>query len=60
MQELFFGCYADPVALGGVHDLPALLEEELHALGGAAAPSRAVEPAHAAGADGKAPAPALA
>ena len=31
-QELFVGCYADPDALPAVHDLPALLETELHAL----------------------------
>lgn len=38
-QELFFGCYADPDALSDVHDLPALLEAELHALGPSEAPS---------------------
>jgi WS/DGAT/MGAT family acyltransferase len=32
--ELFFGCYADPDALPSVHELPALLEAELNALGG--------------------------
>jgi diacylglycerol O-acyltransferase len=37
-QELFVGCYADPDALSDVHDLPALLATELHALGQAAAP----------------------
>lgn len=31
-QELFFGCYADPVAMTDVDELPALLEAELHAL----------------------------
>lgn len=33
-RELFIGCYADPVALPEVHELPALLEAELHALAG--------------------------
>lgn len=37
-QELFLGCYADPDALQDVHDLPALLEAELHALAPVAAP----------------------
>ena len=32
-HELFFGCYADPDALPEIHDLPALLEAELRALG---------------------------
>jgi diacylglycerol O-acyltransferase / wax synthase len=32
-QELFFGCHANPDALPTVHDLPALLEAEIHALG---------------------------
>ena len=32
-QELFFGCYADPDMLPEVHELPALLEGELEALG---------------------------
>lgn len=32
-RDLFFGCYADPDALPAVHDLPALLEAELLALG---------------------------
>ena len=32
-QELFFGCYADPDALPEVHQLPALIEAELHELG---------------------------
>src|SRR5829696_1440755 len=36
-QELFFGCYADPDALPEVHQLPALIEAELHDLGRAAA-----------------------
>jgi diacylglycerol O-acyltransferase / wax synthase len=31
---LFFGCYADPDALPGVHALPALLEAEVRALSG--------------------------
>ena len=35
-QELFFGCYADPDALPEVHQLPALIEAELHELGRAA------------------------
>jgi len=39
-NELFFGCYADPVALPEVHDLPGLLESELQALGAAAAARR--------------------
>jgi diacylglycerol O-acyltransferase len=33
-QELFFGCYADPCALPDVYDLPALLSDEIRALGG--------------------------
>ena len=43
-QELFFGCYADPDALPEVHELPALIEAEVHALGRAAtrAPAGAV------------------
>lgn len=32
-RELFFGCYADPDALPEIHDLPALLEAEMHDLG---------------------------
>jgi diacylglycerol O-acyltransferase len=36
-QELFFGCYADPDALPEVHELPALLQAEVRALGEAAA-----------------------
>jgi len=40
-QELFLGCYADPDALQDVHDLPALLEAELHALAPVAAPRSA-------------------
>lgn len=39
-QELFLGCYADPDALQDVHDLPALLEAELHALAPIAPPPR--------------------
>jgi diacylglycerol O-acyltransferase / wax synthase len=35
-QELFFGCYADPDVLPEVHELPALLQAELQALGDAA------------------------
>jgi diacylglycerol O-acyltransferase len=35
-QELFFGCYADPDMLPEVHELPALLEDELDALAAAA------------------------
>jgi hypothetical protein len=31
-RELFIGCYADPVALPEVHELPALLHGELEAL----------------------------
>jgi diacylglycerol O-acyltransferase / wax synthase len=31
-NELFFGCYADPMALPEVHALPALLEAELEEL----------------------------
>jgi len=41
-QELFFGCYADPDLLPEVHELPALLEGELAALG---APARQRRPA---------------
>jgi WS/DGAT/MGAT family acyltransferase len=41
-HELFIGCYADPDAFPGVHELPALLEEEMHAL--ASAPSPGLEP----------------
>jgi diacylglycerol O-acyltransferase len=33
-RELFIGCYADPVALPEVHELPGLLDEELQALKG--------------------------
>ena len=44
-QELFFGCYADPVALPEVHELPALLAGELEAL--AAAAGRRPRPATA-------------
>lgn len=47
-QELFFGCYADPDMLPEVHELPALLEGELQALGTAggqhSAPRRAPAP----------------
>jgi hypothetical protein len=32
-NELFIGCYADPEALPEVHELPALLDAELQALG---------------------------
>jgi diacylglycerol O-acyltransferase / wax synthase len=39
-QELFIGCYADPVALPEVNDLPTLLEAELRALGDQATPIR--------------------
>jgi diacylglycerol O-acyltransferase len=39
-NELFFGCYADPVALPEVHDLPRLLEAELEELAAAAAAKR--------------------
>jgi WS/DGAT/MGAT family acyltransferase len=38
-QELFVSCYADPDALEDVHELPALLEAELHALARLAAPA---------------------
>ncbi|HWE09148.1 MAG TPA: wax ester/triacylglycerol synthase family O-acyltransferase [Solirubrobacteraceae bacterium] len=31
-SQLFIGCYADPQALPEVHQLPALLDAELHAL----------------------------
>ena len=40
-QELFFGCYADPDALPEVHQLPALIEAELHELGRPASHARA-------------------
>jgi WS/DGAT/MGAT family acyltransferase len=40
-QELFFGCYADPHALPEVHQLPALIEAELHELGRTATRPRA-------------------
>jgi len=43
-QELFFGCYADPDALEDVHDLPALLEAELHALAPTAPPPTTAAP----------------
>jgi hypothetical protein len=46
-QELFFGCYADPDMLPEVHELPALLEGELEALGAAAAGRRTAAPAPA-------------
>ena len=39
-QELFFGCYADPDAVPDVLELPALLEEELEALGRAGSARR--------------------
>jgi diacylglycerol O-acyltransferase len=42
-QELFFGCYADPDALPEVHQLPALIEAELHELGRAATRARAAD-----------------
>ncbi len=35
-RELFIGCYADPDALPEIHDLPAMLEAEMRALGAAA------------------------
>ncbi len=41
-QELFFGCYADPDTLPEVHELPALLREQLEQL--AAAAGRSVAP----------------
>jgi diacylglycerol O-acyltransferase len=40
-QELFFGCYADPDALPEVHQLPALIQAELHQLARAATRGRA-------------------
>jgi WS/DGAT/MGAT family acyltransferase len=49
-HELFIGCYADPDAFPGVHELPELLEAEMHAL--ASAPSAGLEP------DAEAPRPA--
>jgi diacylglycerol O-acyltransferase / wax synthase len=33
-RELFIGCYADPVALPEVHQLPAMLDAELETLAG--------------------------
>jgi hypothetical protein len=42
-HELFIGCYADPDAFPGVHELPALLKAEMHAL--ASAPAQGLEPA---------------
>ena len=39
-NELFFGCYADPLALPEVHTLPGLLEGELEQLASAAAATR--------------------
>jgi WS/DGAT/MGAT family acyltransferase len=33
-NELFIGCYADPDAFPDVHELPALLDAELHGLAG--------------------------
>ena len=42
-QELFFGCYADPDALPGVHQLPRLIEAELRGLGRAAMRARAAD-----------------
>jgi WS/DGAT/MGAT family acyltransferase len=41
-HELFIGCYADPDAFPGVHELPALLAAEMHAL--ASAPPPGLEP----------------
>ena len=46
-NELFFGCYADPLALPEVHDLPGLLEAELEELAAAAAAQRGGRAAHA-------------
>jgi len=43
-RELFFGCYADPDALDDVHDLPALLEAELHDLAPTAEPTTTSPP----------------
>lgn len=57
-QELFLGCYADPDALEDVHDLPALLEAELHALAPVAAP-RASSAPRTAHSNGKARRPVL-
>lgn len=51
-QELFFGCYADPDALSEVHELPALLEAELHALRPTAQPPSA--PSRTSGSNGQA------
>jgi WS/DGAT/MGAT family acyltransferase len=50
-QELFIGCYADPDALPEVHDLPALLEAEVRALGRPGAPTSAP---YAVGSNGRA------
>jgi diacylglycerol O-acyltransferase / wax synthase len=36
-RELFFGCYADPVALPEIRELPGLLAAEMRALGSEAA-----------------------
>ena len=46
-NELFFGCYADPLALPEVHALPGLLEAELEELAAAAAAQRGGRAAHA-------------
>jgi WS/DGAT/MGAT family acyltransferase len=43
-QELFLGCYADPDAMEDVHELPALLEAELHALAPTAEPRASSPP----------------
>ena len=43
-RELFFGCYADPDALDDVHDLPVLLEAELHDLAPTAEPTTTSPP----------------
>jgi WS/DGAT/MGAT family acyltransferase len=58
-QELFIGCYADPDALPEVHDLPALLQAEMRALGTPAPPIRAPD-AEAVRSNGRGPeSPAL-
>jgi WS/DGAT/MGAT family acyltransferase len=44
-NELFFGCYADPVALPEVHELPGLLRGELEELAAQAAGAKKHGPA---------------
>jgi hypothetical protein len=40
-RELFIGCYADPIALPEVGELPGLIDDELRALAEQGSGSRA-------------------